>query len=404
MLVGLDRLPRSPSLVGWLRTKKVALLAHPASVDRSFRHVSTVLAELGVTPCIIFGPEHGYGGEAQDMIGVPDARDVRTGAPIVSLYGDTFDSLSPTAAQLDGVDVLLIDLADVGSRYYTFVWTALLAARAAARAGVHTLILDRPNPLGQSREQLEGRLPSAKYLSFVGLEPVPVRHGLTLGEIVCSFAAREGLALGASGTLSVLAVEGDDKLGCPGWNRPFILPSPNMPTYETALVYPGGCLIEGTNLSEGRGTTRPFELVGAPFVDGQALAARLAATRLPGFVARPVTFLPTFQKHARTVCGGVQIHVTDPHTFRPYATYVALTAAAHALAPDAFAFRTEKYEFRDDVPAFDLLTGNSDVREAILRGDPEGDIARWAAEVPEQYFAEWAEAAQKRLEASRGAE
>ncbi len=402
MDVGLDRLARLPSLAAWLRERRVGLLAHPASVDRSLRHVSEVLAALDVSPAIIFGPEHGYGGEAQDMIGVADARDPRTGAPIVSLYGDTFESLSPTAAHLATVDVLVIDLADVGSRYYTLVWTALLAARAAAAAGVHTLVLDRPNPLGNYA--VEGALPEPRCLSFVGLEPLPVRHALTLGELVSLFIARGGLSLGADGAVSVLSVVDDARRGREGWDRPFVMPSPNMPTHDTALVYPGGCLLEGTNLSEGRGTTRPFELCGAPFVDGWALARRLSALELPGFVARPVTFLPTFHKHAGRPCGGVQVHVTDAAVFRPYATYLALVAEAARLAPDDFRFRVERYEFRDDVPAFDLLTGSGAAREAIMAGADTRDVVALASAAPHDYAATLAEAASCLIHATRGAE
>ena len=402
MDVGLDRLAAHPGLVAWLRARRVGLLAHPASVDRGLRHVSRVFAELGVAPAVVFGPEHGYGGEAQDMIGVADARDPNTGAPIVSLYGETFDSLSPSPARLSEIDALVIDLADVGSRYYTFVWTALLAARAAAQAGVHTVILDRPNPLGNFI--VEGALPEPRCLSFVGLEPLPVRHALTLGELVALFVAQDGLSLGPDGAVSVLALVGDERRGCPGWDRPFVMPSPNMPTHETALVYPGGCLIEGTNLSEGRGTTRPFELVGAPFVDGVKLAARLHALGLPGFVARPVTFLPTFHKHAGRPCGGVQVHVTDAARFRPYATYLALVAETARLAPEEFAFRTERYEFRDDVPAIDLLTGSGAAREAIVAGAETRDVVELASAPPPDYAATLAEAASCLARAARGAE
>lgn len=395
MDIGLDRLASSEKLLARLRGARVGLLAHPASVDRRLRHASAVLAELGIAPRIFFGPEHGYGGEAQDMIGVAEAKDPRTGAPIVSLYGETFDSLSPTPAQLAEIDVLLVDLQDVGSRYYTFVWTALLAVRAAAKAGVHVVLLDRPNPLGDDAAATEGNLPERRFLSFVGLEPVPVRHQLTVGEIVAAFAARDGLALGDDGALSIVPVLGAPTAGAPAWDRPFVLPSPNMPTWETALVYPGGCLLEGTNLSEGRGTTRPFEIVGAPFVDGVALAERLAKGGLPGFVARPLTFQATFHKHGGKTSGGVQIHVTDARAFRPYATYVALVGHARALAGDAFRFRTERYEFVDDIPAIDLLTGGATVREALVAGGSPDEVAREAAHVP----AAWGE----RREAAKAA-
>lgn len=380
MDVGLDRLPSLESLVARLSASRVGLLAHPASVDRRLAHAADVLAEIGVRPKIFFGPEHGYGGEAQDMVGVGSATDARTGAPIVSLYGDGFADLSPRREHLADLDVLLVDLADVGARYYTFVWTALLAARAAHAAGVHVIVLDRPNPIGGLAEQVEGATQRPGYLSFVGLEPLPIRHSLTVGEIVAHFAERDGLPLGEGGALSIVPVRGWDRArGADAWDRPFVLPSPNMPTADTALVYPGGCLLEGTNLSEGRGTTRPFEIVGAPWIDGQALARSLASTGLPGFVARPLTFRPTFQKHAGTICGGVQIHPTDPSSFRPVATYVALIQLAHAQDPLAFRFRTERYEYVDTIPAIDLLLGSADTRRAIEGGERVEEVARAAS-------------------------
>src|SRR5580692_10493040 len=378
MDVGLDRLPLLTSLSKRLRGARIGLLAHPASVDRGLAHAADVLDRAGIRPAIFFGPEHGYGGEAQDMIGVASAADARTGAPIVSLYGDRFEDLSPRPEHLAAIDVLVVDLADVGARYYTFVWTALLALRAARRASVHVVVLDRPSPLSA---QVEGATQRPGFLSFVGLEPVPVRHALTVGELVALFAAREGCPLGPDGGLSIVPVRGWDRTRtAAAWDRPFVMPSPNMPTVDTAIVYPGGCLLEGTNLSEGRGTTRPFEIVGAPWIDGQALSKALAATGLGGFHARAVTFRPTFQKHAGTICGGVQIHVTDEASFRPVATYVALTALARAQDPARFRFRTERYEYVDDVPAYDLLTGSAEAREAMEAGEDAGAIARRAGE------------------------
>lgn len=371
MQTGLDRLSEDPSLsplVAELRSRKVALLSHPASVDRRYRHAADVLAELGVRPVLLFGPEHGYGGEAQYMAAVADGTS-KSGVRIRSLYGDAAEDLAPIAADFAGVDVLLIDLQDVGSRYYTYVWTALLSARVALDAGTEVVVLDRPNPLGRSTT--EGPLPvSRSYLSFVGLEPLPVRHGRTLGEIVREFLERDASAL------RVVEVQGwDDTALTDRWDRAFVQTSPNMPTADTALVYPGGCLLEGSNLSEGRGTCRPFEIVGAPFLEGHALARMLMATALPGFVARPVSFVPTFEKHAGVLCEGVQVHVTDSKVFRPVATYAALLGCAFRLAPEQFEFRTTPYEFRDDVPALDLLWGGPLLREAIARGEDPRRIA-----------------------------
>jgi uncharacterized protein YbbC (DUF1343 family) len=375
---GLDRLATHPKLGAELRGARVGLLAHPAAVDRRLVHARTILDALGVPVALVLGPEHGYGGEAQDMIGVSDARDA-FGTRVRSLYGESPDDLAPSADDLAQIDVLVIDLQDVGARYYTFVWTAVLAMRACARAGVRVLVLDRPNPLGGDVSRIEGRRQSRAFCSFVGLEPVPIRHSLTLGEIVAWRAEVENVASELVRILGVAGLEREEH--ATGWDRPFVPPSPNMPTYATALVYPGGCLVEGTNLSEGRGTTRPFEIVGAPWIDGAKLADDLHALALPGMRARPLTFLPAFQKHAGTVCGGVQVHVTDPAAFRPVAAYLALITLAHSQSADRFAFRTEKYEFRDDVPAFDLLTGDSEARERILRGDSPRLVADAIASV-----------------------
>lgn len=380
MRTGLDRLAAHPTLGAELRGCRVGLLAHPASVDRRLVHVRHVLDDLGVKVEIVFGPEHGYGGEAQDMVGVADARDA-LGTPIRSLYGETFDALSPSPGDLAGIDLLVVDLQDVGSRYYTFVWTAVLAMRACVRAPspVRVLVLDRPNPIGGDPGAIEGTRQISELCSFVGLEPTPVRHSLTLGEMVAWRAEVERVP---RELLRVVGTAGLDRTAhAPAWDRPLVMPSPNMPSYETTLVYPGGCLLEGTNLSEGRGTTRPFEIVGAPWLDGARLAADLHALGLPGFRARPLTFRPTFHKHGGQVCGGIQLHVTEPATFRPYATYLALITLARAQDPERFAFRTEKYEFRDDVPALDLLTGNAEVRARMIRGDSARSIALDAAAV-----------------------
>lgn len=396
MDVGLDRLAHVPSVLHRLQARPFGLLAHPASLDRNLVHCSRLLPSLGLRPHIIFGPEHGYGGEAQDMIGVSDAHDPLLGAPIVSLYGESCEQLSPRDEHLRGLDTLLIDLCDVGSRYYTFVWTAVLAMRAAARLGVHTIVLDRPNPLGGAADQVEGRPQAPGFLSFVGLEPLPVRHALTIGEIVAEMAWRNGLPLGPDGAVEVVTTTGWNRHEqADQWDRPFVMPSPNMPTVETVRVYPGGCLIEGTNLSEGRGTTRPFELVGAPWLDGQALAKQLEATGLPGFVARPLTFRPTFHKHAGQICGGVQVHVTHAGRFRPFATYLALITLAHKLAPESFRFRTERYEFVDDIPALDLLVGCSDVRLAIEAGAGVGQVLDLVSEAGGEYQSIHARATQR---------
>jgi uncharacterized protein YbbC (DUF1343 family) len=379
-----------------LRGRRVGVLCHPASVAGDLTHGVDRLIEVGIRPARLFGPEHGVRGEAQDMIGLPDERDARTGIPVVSLYGETFESLVPAAADLEGLDVLVVDLQDIGSRYYTYVWTMALALAAAARAGVAVVVLDRPNPLGGTL--IEGGTVREDCESFVGLAAVPVRHGLTIGE-VARLCAR-GMPWGGARFARPIDV---DLTVVPmrGWGRamsfgetglPWVMPSPNMPTPDTARVYPGQCLFEATNLSEGRGTTRPFEIVGAPFLDGHAWAEALEAQAgparaLPGVRFRPLSFRPTFHKFGGRSCGGVQIHVMDGGAFRPYLTGIALLASARRLAPADFRWRTEPYEFVSDRPAIDLLSGGDEIRAAIERGVGLDEIAQSMAPF-ERAFAE----------------
>ena len=361
-----------------LRGRRVGVLCHPASVTSELVHIVDRLIAAGVRPTRLFGPEHGVRGEAQDMVGVADHRDSRTGIPVTSLYGETFESLTPTAADLEGLDVLVVDLQDVGSRYYTYVWTMALALGAATRAGVAVIVLDRPNPLGGVA--IEGGTVLEACTSFVGLGAVPVRHGLTIGEVARLVAA--GMPWGGARFAQPLDC---DLAVVParGWRRamtftetglPWVMPSPNMPTPDTALVYPGQCLFEATNVSEGRGTTRPFEIVGAPFLDGYAWAAAMEKAKPPGLRLRPIVFRPTFHKFGGKPCGGVQLHVFDAAAFRPYRTGVALIAAARVLGGDDFRWRTEPYEFVADPPAIDLLTGSGEVRAGIEAGAPLADI------------------------------
>jgi len=348
-----------------LRGRRVALLINPTAVTARLQHAADLLAAApGVTLVRLFGPEHGIRGDAQDMIAVPGAGDPETGVEVVSLYGAHEDSLSPPPGSLDDVDVLIYDVQDIGTRFYTFAATLARCMDAAAAAGVEVLVCDRPNPIGGVLT--EGAWPIAPgYESFVGHFPVAVRHGLTVGEL----ARWHQRTRCPDVALEVLPLE--------GWRRehhygdtglPWVLPSPNMPTVDTALVYPGMCLVEGTNLSEGRGTTRPFELVGAPWLSGPALARELERAGLAGVRFRAGGFTPTFQKHAGRPCGGVQLHVTDPRTFRPVACALAVLVAARKLAPADFAWRAEAYEFVRDKPAIDLLAGSPWLREAIDAG------------------------------------
>lgn len=350
-----------------LKGKRVGAIVNPTSVDSSFRHLADLLARApGVTLAALFGPEHGVRGEAQYMVAVDNAKDRRTGVPVHSLYGSTFESLSPRPEWLEGLDALVFDIQDVGSRYYTYVYTMALAMKAAGKAKVPFYVLDRPNPLNGI--SIEGNLVGERYRSFVGLYPIPNRHGMTAGELARLFNDEQGFGC----ELTVVPME--------GWRReyfwsdtglPFIPPSPNMPTPDTALVYPGMCQGEGTNVSEGRGTCRPFEQFGAPWVDPDALIARLEREKLPGVRFRAVGFIPTFDKYKGESCSGAFIHVTDRNAFLPLRTGIAIFQALHELGRGGgFAWREDAYEFVDDVPAFDLLCGTDQVRKGIEAGWP----------------------------------
>jgi uncharacterized protein YbbC (DUF1343 family) len=358
-----------------VRGRPLALLANPTSVNRELVHAADLLAAAGAGLRALFGPEHGVRGEAQDMVHVESARDARLGVPVHSLYGATADTLRPAPHMLEGIELLVVDLQDIGSRYYTYAWTMTLAMEACARAGVGVLVLDRPNPLGG--ELVEGPGIAAGFESFVGLHPVPVRHGLTIGELARLVAAERGLDL----ALEVVPMEGwRRELGFDETGLPWVLPSPNMPTLDTALVYPGACLLEGSNVSEGRGTTRPFEISGAPWIDGQRLAAALAGAGLPGLRLRPLAFRPSFHKHAGRACGGIQLHVEDRRRFRPLRTGVALLAALFELWPAECEWRRQPYEFVSERPAIDLLAGGDWLRRGIAAGVPLAVLARWEDE------------------------
>jgi uncharacterized protein YbbC (DUF1343 family) len=358
---------------------RVGAIANPTSVDARFRHLADLLHEApGVTLGALFGPEHGLRGEAQYMVAVGDvARDRRTGVPIHSLYGSTFESLSPTRQSLEGLDALVFDIQDVGARYYTYIYTMALAMKAAAKAGLAFYVLDRPNPIGLSLVQ--GNLVGKRFRSFVGLYELPTRHGMTAGEIARLLNETERVGC----DLHVVPCEGLTR--AMSWRhleRDFISPSPNMPSVQTALVYPGMCLGEGTNVSEGRGTCRPFEQFGAPWLDSYELAGHLNHHHLPGVVFRPCSFTPTFDKFKGTSCQGAFLHVTDPRVFDPFVTGIAVFKACHHLGGTSFGWRADAYEFVEDVPAFDLLCGTAKVRQGIEAGRPlEKIVAGFDAEL-----------------------
>ena len=349
-----------------IRGCRIGLLSHAPAVNHGLNSTAVLLQDLGLAR--ILAPEHGFWGVAQDMEAVDHEGTLKQGVEVLSLYGDTPESLKPDASMLDGLDVLVIDVVDIGTRYYTYAWTAVLCIEAAAEAGLRVVVCDRPNPLGG--DAVQGPMLRDDHTSFVGLHPVAVRHGMTLGEIVGFLNGERGLR----GDIEVVR--------CEGWKRsasfertglPWVLPSPNMPTLDTAFVYPGGCLIEGTELSEGRGTTKPFELVGAPWIDAPRLVVHAGkairdAGLAEGLVLRPCRFKPMFHKHAGRVCHGVQVHVTDRERFAAFETYLALIMTIRRLWPDEFAWREKPYEFVTDRPAFDLLCGGPAIREAIEGG------------------------------------
>ena len=363
---GLDRLLERPEPVRGLR---LGLVCNPSSITSELVHASVALRERkGVTLAALFGPEHGIAADAQDLVEVGHSRDRATCLPVHSLYGAT---RVPTPAMLQDLDAVVYDLQDVGSRYYTFVYTMLHVMEACARERKRVVVLDRPNPLGG--ESVDGNLLQLEYLSFVGMHPLVVRHGMTSGELALLFEQDLGMDV----DLQVVKMK--------GWRRrmhfedtglPWVLPSPNMPTVDTAFVYPGGCLIEGTNLSEGRGTTRPFELVGAPWLDAQALVRALEAERLPGVGFRAAAFTPTFQKHAGALCHGVQLHVTDRSRFPAFLSYLLLIHHARRQDPKQFAWRDPPYEYERVKLPIDILCGTDRVRKTIEAGTSPRTLAR----------------------------
>ena len=363
---GLDRwIEQGPSIAGLDAGARLGWLVHPASVRADGRHVLEWLADdIDARATRLFAPEHGLWGREQDMETVGEATDPWTGRPVHSLYGATPDSLRPRAEHLRDLDALVVDLQDVGARYYTFIYTMAYVMEVAVEVGLPVVVLDRPNPLGGTRTA--GPILHREMASFVGRFPLPVEHGMTSGELARLFNDREGI--GAD--LRVVPME--------GWSRdasfvstglPWVPPSPNMPGTATVRVYPGGCLIEGTLLSEARGTTTPFELVGAPWLDARQLASRLRETELPGVAFRPAAFRPMFQKHAGELCQGVQVIVTDDAAFDAFRTYLALIVAARLQDPSRFAWREQTYEFESDRLAIDLLLGRTDLRPILERSD-----------------------------------
>jgi len=360
IVTGLDTLLADPER--YLQGQSVGLVVNQTSVAGDRQHsIAHFKNQNWFKLKKIFAPEHGLYGVDQDMVKIVDNHDRASGVKVLSLYGDTSDSLSPNPAHLADLDNLVFDIQDVGARYYTFIYTLANCMEICREAGVRMIVCDRPNPINGI--DVEGNLVGHEWRSFVGQYPIANRHGMTVGELAKMFNKTFGIAC----DLTVVPMR--------GWERnmwydqtelPWVPTSPNIPTLGTATVYPGMCLIEGTQLSEGRGTTQPFELIGAPFIDAHKLADDLKKENLPGVFFRPHYFKPMFHKWGREVCGGIQLHVTDRDRFKSLLTGIAVIRAILKLYPNQFAWRTEPYEFVNDRLAIDLLYGNSLLRQKLL--------------------------------------
>lgn len=357
---------------------RIGLVCNQASVDHNFRHGADLLHEHpDVNVTALFGPQHGIRGDVQDnMIETSHATDRKTGLPIYSLYSETRE---PTEEMLRDVDVIVFDLQDVGTRIYTFVYTMANCMRAAAKFGKRVIVCDRPNPINGT--DVEGVVLDPAFSSFVGQFPIATRHGMTVCELARIF--NEEFKIGCE--LECVMMKGWERsLWYDETDGPWVLPSPNMPTIDAAMVFPGTVHLEGTQMSEGRGTTRPFELIGAPYIDADDYASALSALNLPGVYFRSCVFVPTFQKHGGKACGGVQIHVLDRASFKPVATGIAIVKTAYDMYQRDFRWKEPPYEYEYDRNPFDLIAGTSQVRDAIQSGSSLDQIIEsWQARLSE---------------------
>jgi uncharacterized protein YbbC (DUF1343 family) len=376
VVLGLEKLLRERSEI--LRGERVGLICNQSSVDHAFWHAADLLYEHeGINLTALFGPQHGIRGDVQDnMVETRHGVDKATGLPIYSLYSETRE---PTAEMLENVDVMVFDMQDVGCRIYTFIYTLANCMRAAKKYGKRVVVCDRPNPI--TGEHVAGNVLEAEFASFVGQFPIPTRHGMTVGELARLFNQEFGIGC----ELEIIAME--------GWTRdawmdetdaPWVMPSPNMPTLETAIVFPGTVHLEGTQMSEGRGTTRPFELIGAPYIDSASYARALNDLNLPGVYFRACGFQPTFQKHSGIPCGGAQIHVLDRNAFEPVMTGVATVLVAYQHYTENFRWKEPPYEYVFDKNPFDVIAGTNSLRASIERLDKlETIVASWQQELQE---------------------
>ncbi|MCJ8500810.1 exo-beta-N-acetylmuramidase NamZ family protein [Desulfatitalea alkaliphila] len=372
VIPGLEKLVAAPPAD--LQKARLGLLCNSASVDHRLVHAARLVqACFGTRLVQLFSPQHGLFAERQDnMIESDHRRDPWLHLPVHSLYSET---RRPTAAMMTPIDVLLVDLQDVGTRVYTFIYTLSYCMEAAKRFGKKVVVLDRPNPIGG--QLVEGNCLVSEWASFVGRYPIPMRHGMTIGELALMFND----AFGIGCDLEVIPLE--------GWQRrmlfeqtglPWVAPSPNLPTPASALVYPGQVIWEGTNVSEGRGTTQPFEIFGAPYLSPEKIMAHLKDTSLPGVVLRPMEFLPTANKWQGEVCRGFQLHVTDPARFHPFRTGLALLQAILYHHADAFRWKQPPYEYEYERLPMDLILGDQTIRTRLAGMTPVMALeATWQA-------------------------
>ncbi|MFH1728411.1 MAG: DUF1343 domain-containing protein [Pseudomonadota bacterium] len=350
------------------KSAKVGLVVNPTSVNSKFEHAINLFHNSkALELTTLFGPQHGIRGETQDnMVEWEGFDDLATGLPVYSLYGK---HRKPTKEMLKDCDVVVFDIQDIGAKFYTFIYTMSYVMQACAEFGKKFMVLDRPNPI--SADIVEGSLTYEDFTSFVGLHPILIRHGMTVGELAHHFNNEFHINC----DLDVIKMQGyDRKMWFDETFLPWIIPSPNMPTLETATVYPGMCLIEGTNISEGRGTTRPFEFVGAPFIEPGKLLSLLNSFKLPGVFFRPVFFQPTFQKWYGKLCGGLQIHVTDRNSYKSVLTAVAIIKAIYELYPKQFKWKEPPYEYEYKKLPFDILAGSDKLRFMIEKGSDLKEI------------------------------
>ncbi len=353
---GLNRLINEK--LSTLKGNRVGVLCHPASVNEKYEHIIDLLLHHSVNLTTIFSPQHGFTGEKQDnMIESAHGVDSKSQLPVYSLYSET---RTPTEEMLKDVDLLIIDLQDVGTRVYTFIYTMALTMEACKRFNKKAIVLDRPNPIDANT--VEGNILDTEFKSFVGLYPIPMRHGMTVGELAILF--NEEYKIGCD--LEVIEMDSYKRdMYFEDTQLPWVLPSPNMPTVDTALIYPGMVLLEGTQVSEGRGTSRPFEIIGALYIDPYQLVDYLHSYRLPGVHFRPLFFEPTFHKFKGENCGGIQIHVTDRRVFKPYLTGLSIVQGIKTLYPQDFSWKQPPYEYEYKKLPMDLLIGDQNIRKSL---------------------------------------